>query len=89
MTILLLAAGYSAVLPQGEMKVPCVLAFKSSSHKECDKVVKLLNMTLFKGKDDSDKADHDSVGDLSNITASVTIQSDLEVSPEHGSKLKK
>ena len=40
-------------------------------------------MTLFKNKDNSDKTDHDSVGDLSNITPFVTIQSDLEVPPEH------
>lgn len=70
---------YSADLPQGGMEIPCVLTFKSSSHKECDKAVKLLNMTLYKNKDDSDKAGHDGVSD---ITPSVTIQSDPEAPPE-------
>ena len=79
---------YSADLPQGGMEIPCNLTFKCSSHKECDKAVKLLNMTLFKNKDDSDKADHDSVGGLSIITPSVTIQNDLEVPPEHSRPVK-
>ena len=75
---------FSADLPQGGMEIPCVLTLKSSNGKECDKPAKLLNMTLFKSKNDSDKADHDSEGDLSNITPSMTIQSDLGVPLQHG-----
>ena len=47
--------------------VPCILTFKSSSHKECDKAVKLLNMTLSKGDNGCDKADM--VSEISNITS--------------------
>ena len=65
------------------MEIPCILTSKSSSHKKCDKAVKLLNITLLQSKDDSDNADHDSVGDLSNTIPSMTIHSDLEVPPEH------
>ena len=69
------------------MENPWVLTFKSFSHKECDKAVKLLNITLLKSKDDSDKADHVSEGDVSNITPSVIIQNDLEVPPEYACRV--
>ena len=52
----------------------CILTFKFSSHKEYDKAVKLLNMTLFKNSDDSNRAD--TVFKISNITSN---QCDFEV----------
>ena len=67
---------YSADLPQGGMEIPCILTFKSSSRKECNKAVKLLNMTLSKGDDGCDKAD--TVSEISNITSNH-LQIDSEV----------
>ena len=66
---------YSVDPPQCGKEAPCILTLKSSSHKECDKVVKLINMTLFKTNDDCHKAYRDSVSD---IAPSVTIQNGSE-----------
>ena len=68
---------YSADLPQGGMEIPCILTFKSSSRKECDKAVKLLNMTLSKVDDGCDKAD--TMSEISNITCNqLQINSEVQ-----------